>query len=453
MSEIHLFTTRGQPDLLALHELWPGRYPFLMESLPAGNGDASRDLLLGWPSASLLQSEGKLEGRGWAFSRKDDFFSALDRWSQELHCEAIERVPFCGGWFLLLGYELASTVESRLKLPGSVHRLPDGLAVRCPVALIREHQTGTTIGVAESTHLMAALLRDCANATGFRGLDIPVAVRVAKESEPDQFLQAVERALEYLRSGDIFQVNLSRQWHGTLGSSDDTPSLYRRLRQNNPAPFAASIRWRGSALLSSSPERLLRLHGCLAETRPIAGTHGRLGDDARDQWQRKRLIENLKERAEHLMLIDLERNDLGRICYPGSVEVAELMTLESYAHLHHIVSSVRGRVRPDVGPGEALRAMFPGGTITGCPKVRAMEVIAEIEGVGRGPYTGSIGYLSRCGQMDTNIIIRSILCEGRNYTLRAGAGIVADSDPHAELEETRIKAYGLLRALGLADAG
>lgn len=451
MSEIHLFASE-QPDLLALHEQWPDRYPFLMESLPPGHENAARDILLGWPSAFLSQSEGKLKGQGWNPGQTDDFFSALDRWSRELRQEPIEGIPYCGGWFLLLGYELASTVEPRLNLPASAHRLPDALAVRCPVALIRDHQAGTTIGVTESAFLMRAVLQDCVGSAGFRQNDTQTIVQVAKKSSPTQFLQGVERALEYLRSGDIFQVNLSRQWYGKLRSSADIPSLYRRLRRNNPAPFAASIRWQENILLSSSPERLLRLDGRIAETRPIAGTHSRRGDGVSDQWQREQLIGSLKERAEHLMLIDLERNDLSRVCDPGSVEVAELMTLESYAHVHHIVSSVRGRIRSGIGPGETLRALFPGGTITGCPKVRAMEIIAELEGTGRGPYTGSIGYLSRCGRMDTNIIIRSILCEGCNYTLRAGAGIVADSDPMAELEETRIKAHGLLRALGLVDA-
>jgi anthranilate synthase component 1 len=149
------------------------------------------------------------------------------------------------------------------------------------------------------------------------------------------------------------------------------------------------------------------------------------------------------------MLIDLERNDLGRVCVPGSVEVSELMCIESYTHVHHIVSNVRGRLRAGVGPGEVLRAVFPGGTITGCPKVRAMEIIAELEGVGRGPYTGAMGYLSRCGRMDSNILIRSLVCEDGKVGLRAGAGIVADSQPLSELAETRAKARGLLLALGV----
>lgn len=451
-SEIHVFSTE-QPDLLALHERWPDRYPYLLESLPSGSGDGARDFLLGWPSAYLASSNGKLDAKGWVPDATDDFFTALNSWSRELPLEPVDGVPFCGGWFLLLGYELASTVEPRLQLPRSPYRLPDALAVRCPAAVIREHRTDITIVVAESSLLMNAVLQDCADNAGIPECDAKVTAHVVRESDPTVFLRAVERALEYLRAGDIFQVNLSREWHGRLRSSGCIPALYRCLRQTNPAPFAASVRWRGSALMSSSPERLMKLDGPLIETRPIAGTHGRLDDPAGDGQQRTRLMRDLKERAEHLMLIDLERNDLSRICHPGSVEVAELMVLESYAHVHHIVSGIRGRIRPEIGPGDVLRAMFPGGTITGCPKVRAMEIIAEIEGCARGPYTGSMGYLSRCGRMDSNIIIRSILCDGRAYTLRAGAGIVADSDPMTELEETRAKARGLLRALGVADVG
>jgi anthranilate synthase component 1 len=159
-----------------------------------------------------------------------------------------------------------------------------------------------------------------------------------------------------------------------------------------------------------------------------------------------------KERAEHIMLIDLERNDLGRICVPGTIEVNELMVLESYAHVHHIVSNVRGRLRDDVSPGEVIRAVFPGGTITGCPKVRCMEIIAELEQHARSAYTGSMGYINRDGSMDLNILIRSMISRGEQLQLRAGAGIVADSDARAELGETRAKARGLLRAVGLDDA-
>ena len=201
----------------------------------------------------------------------------------------------------------------------------------------------------------------------------------------------------------------------------------------------------------AAPERLVAVHGDVVETRPIAGTRPRLpGDDEASRM--RELVGHPKERAEHVMLIDLERNDLGRVCVPGTVEVDELMTVESYAHVHHIVSNVRGRLRAGVTPGQAIAAVFPGGTITGCPKVRCMEIIAALEDAPRGAYTGALGYLDRNGDLDLNILIRTLTLAGDTVSLRAGAGIVADSVAERELEETRAKARGLLRALGAADA-
>jgi anthranilate synthase component 1 len=200
-------------------------------------------------------------------------------------------------------------------------------------------------------------------------------------------------------------------------------------------------------LLSSSPERLVRVRDGLVETRPIAGTRPRSG--AGDADEQAAMLASAKERAEHVMLIDLERNDLGRVCEPGSVEVTEFMVTESYRHVHHIVSNVRGRLRAGCTTGEVLRAVFPGGTITGCPKHRSLQVIAALEGTPRGAYTGSLGYLGRDGSLDASILIRTATLRGSMLALRAGAGIVADSDATHELGETRAKARGLLRAFGV----
>src|SRR6185312_5802284 len=218
----------------------------------------------------------------------------------------------------------------------------------------------------------------------------------------------------------------------------------------NPAPFAALAQWRGGAVLSSSPERLVRVLGPCIDTRPIAGTRPRSRRPGEDARETAALVAHPKERAEHIMLIDLERNDLGRVCEAGTVRVEELMSIESYAHVHHIVSNVTGTLRSDVTSIDALRAVFPGGTITGCPKYRCMEIIAELEGEGRGAYTGALGLLGCDGGMDFNILIRTMTLAGRMIEFRAGAGIVADSDPERELEETRAKARGLLAAFGEA---
>jgi anthranilate synthase component 1 len=279
-----------------------------------------------------------------------------------------------------------------------------------------------------------------------RDLDPMPDARI-EEEDPERFAEGMRRVHDYLRAGDVFQVNLSRAWTARFATAPDPFALYDRLRRANPAPFAGLFVDGDSAVLSSSPERLVAIHGDRVETRPIAGTRPR-GQGASDDAARVReLIGHPKERAEHIMLIDLERNDLGRVCQAGSVEVNELMSVETYAHVHHIVSNVRGRLREDATPGAVIRAVFPGGTITGCPKVRCMEVIAELEGEGRGPYTGAMGYLNRDGDLDLNILIRTIWLRGDVARVRAGGGIVADSISGRELEETRAKARGMLRAL------
>jgi anthranilate synthase component 1 len=204
------------------------------------------------------------------------------------------------------------------------------------------------------------------------------------------------------------------------------------------------------AVISSSPERLVEVRGRRVSTRPIAGTYPRSLDPEQDQALSQDLLRHPKERAEHVMLIDLERNDLGRVCRTGSVQVKEFMTLESYRHVHHIVSEVSGELRENISPAQVIRAVFPGGTITGCPKVRCMQIIAELEQAPRLAYTGSMGYINRDGSLEMNILIRTIVQQGREISLRAGAGIVADSIPERELAETRAKAKGLLAALGAA---
>ena len=455
---MHRATHAGPVDLLALHRAAPADYPFLLQSV-AGHALSGRyDILFAFPTAHLICRGGVVSGSSGIPVRTADFFASLTDWAAQEVCPSAENndLPFIGGWFLLLGYEMAGQIEPRLRLPGSPFRLPDALAVRCPAAAIYDREQQQTHLIVE--HGAAQLQRlesDLMKAKGQSPHDIrsetnSPAVSEIREEAPQKFTDGVRRIADYLRAGDVFQVNLSRGWSGTLTPQIVAADVYDRLRITNPAPFAGIAVWEGSAVLSSSPERLVSRRGSQVQTRPIAGTRPRGADTETDAKLREQLIASVKERAEHIMLIDLERNDLGRICEPGSVDVSELMTVESYAHVHHIVSNVRGRLRPDAGPGEILKAVFPGGTITGCPKVRAMEIIAELEGEGRGPYTGAMGYLSRDGTLDTNILIRSLVCEGRQVSLRAGAGIVADSVPELELAETRSKARGLLAALGVA---
>ena len=436
-------------DLLLLHEAHPKRYPFLLESAVSGTPHARYDILFAFPGECLT-----LDGVGQPArpAGSGGFLSALDEWWGEEAIPNLEnhRLPFTGGWFVFLGYELAGEIESHLELPASPDRLPTAFATRIPAAVIRDHQNRQTFLVAEQGHeaIVEQLASDLELVAGQAPATEPrIRLAAVVEEPPGRYLLAVERAKQYVIDGDIFQANLSRLWSGSRPEGIGAAQLYRSLRQNNAAPFAGLACLDGMAIISSSPERLVAVRDGVVETRPIAGTRPRDQVRIRDLANSSELITHPKERAEHVMLIDLERNDLGRVCVPGSIEVNELMVLESFAHVHHIVSNVRGRLRPAVTPGEVIRALFPGGTITGCPKVRCMEIIAELEGVGRGAYTGSMGYLNRDGSMDLNILIRTMVVGDGRLSFRAGAGIVADSVPQRELEETRAKARGLLLAL------
>lgn len=425
------------PALSALAGHNPERYPFLMESTAGLAAQSRFDLLLAFPGEQLSERD---------CASRADFFSALDRLASANPAPTVSGLPFIGGWFVYLGYEMAAGVEPQLALPATDDPLPGALAVRCPAAVVHDRDQGVLVVLAED-HDQACVNTIYADLVACAATDDAPARPLAatwQEDDPASYRDAVARARDYIQAGDTFQVNLARAWHGELAVDTTSAAIYARLRAANPAPFSGLIQWQGASLICSSPERLLSLRGRRASVRPIAGTRRR--SPGSDVAMTQELISHPKERAEHVMLIDLVRNDLGRVCRPGTLSVDELMVVESYAHVHHIVSNVAGDLRDDVGPGTALRAVFPGGTITGCPKVRCMEIIGELEQVGRGAYTGSFGYLSRCGQMDTNIVIRSLTQHGRHLTLRAGAGIVADSEPQAELEETRHKARGVLRA-------
>ena len=439
-------------DLLALHRLAPGRYPLLMESSAAGTAQGRWDLLLATNGGSLTLSPGDDSVRREDGSRTGmDFLRSLDAdWASLQTARDEPRWPFRGGWALFLGYELAAEVEPILALQPASGGLPVALALRCPAAVLRDRSTGECMVVAEMAHagMLDTIEDDCSRAARLPPLPDWQVPQAIAEDDPLAFIDGVRRILDYLAAGDIFQANLSRGWRADFASTLDPAALFARLRSHNPAPFAGIFAGAGWAVASASPERLVSVRGDLVETRPIAGTRPRVvGDD--DGARIRELVGHPKERAEHVMLIDLERNDLGRVCTPGSVEVDELMTVESYAHVHHIVSNVRGHLREQVTPGDVIRAVFPGGTITGCPKVRCMQVIAELEGGGRGAYTGAFGWLNRDGDLDLNILIRSAEVEGRQLRFRTGAGIVADSDPERELDETRAKARGMLRALGV----
>jgi anthranilate synthase component 1 len=446
--------------LLALHAAFPDRYPALFESAAAGNAGTRYDILLAYPQAQLCLRNNRtlsrppgLTSNGVAARETSEgrFLSVLDEWwrTESAGPEHAHELPFTGGWLLYLGYELAGETEPRLRLPlPSIG--PIAAAVRIPAAIVHERNSGQSWLVAEAAFepLLTPMAHDLAHAPKLVAPQMPLVTGGVLEEAPEKFLRSVERALEYIAAGDIYQANLSRGWRARLAEGVTPQHLYQRLRETNPAPFSGIVQLDDITVVSSSPERLVSVRDGRVSTRPIAGTRPRGQTAAADADLARELHAHPKERAEHVMLIDLERNDLGRICEAGTVKVDELMTIESYAHVHHIVSNVSGQLRAGATPGDVLRAVFPGGTITGCPKVRCMEIIAELEGTARGAYTGSFGYLNRDGSMDLNILIRSLEVAGEQLTLRAGAGIVADSVPERELAETRAKARGVLRALG-----
>ncbi len=429
---------RGDPDFAALHAYNADRYPFLLKSTARADHLGRYEILFAFPGDAIVA-----DGRR-------DFLEVLNEAFLAERTASPSDLPFAGGWFLYLGYELAAEIEPGLELDQDPV-LPAAFAVRCPAALIRDLDTGTVVLVAETgADIDVDAVRndlDKLPDVSTEGYQKQNRILALDEEPPTRFLEAVKTARDYIAAGDIYQANLSREWQVRASEAIDATALFRALADANPAPFAGIAHWQGREIVSSSPERLLSIRDGYANTRPIAGTRPRSDDPATDQALLEELIAHPKERAEHVMLIDLERNDLGRICVSGTVEVDEMMVIESYAHVHHIVSNVRGRLRDDVLPGDSIRAVFPGGTITGCPKVRCMEIISELEDGPRGAYTGSFGYLNRDGSLDLNILIRSIVVDGGLASFRAGSGIVADSVPEAELAETRAKAEGLVRAL------
>lgn len=363
--------------------------------------------------------------------------------------------PFAGGWLGWLGYDLAWEIE---QLP---RRNPDPLPF--PVAFWYEPETFAILDHQEQQLWLAAtqpeqLDQMAAAIAGYQATPppamIPAAHGLTLESSRDRYEAAVRQAKAHIQAGDIFQANLSLRFQ--THTSTESWSIYRQLQHINPSPFASYWRTPWGAVVSCSPERLVSLRGRRAESRPIAGTRSRGPTPAEDAQLAQELRANRKENAEHIMLVDLERNDLGRVCTWGSVRVDELMVLEPYSHVMHLVSNVIGTLSPDRSAVDLIRALFPGGTITGCPKVRCMEIIESLEPVRRSLFYGSCGYLDWRGYLDLNILIRTLLwmpgLPSRHVVCgQVGAGIVADSDAPREWQESLQKARAQLLALGFQE--
>jgi len=417
-----------------LFSCFPEHFSALLED-PSGNG---RQFLTS--RSGMRHSLDTLEG-----SAAGSFFHA---WKKQLQ-ENISDSPVVR-CLIYAAYEAGNMIE---QLPSPKSQPP------CTVlwtlypdeSLCFEADSGIVHLAATNPSQLNALETMLDKTSRLKNLSAKVPAGKMTVTSGETYQSAVERVKAYIAAGDVFQANIARFWK-TPFDHEYLPALYDRLRRVNPAPFSCFARIESSRgllhILSASPERLFRISADgWVDTRPIAGTRKR-GAEGQDAALCREMLLSDKERAEHIMLVDLERNDLGRVCTPGSVEVNERMIVERYATVQHIVSNVRGKLAEGKDAVDVFRAMFPGGTITGCPKVRCMEIIHELEGQARGPYTGGIGYVAWDGSADMNILIRSFWQTDGVLNWAAGAGIVADSDPAFELMETGHKAAGLLLALG-----
>ncbi len=429
-------------------------YPFFLDSALAGPR-LGRFSFLGAEPSLVVSAKGR-DIRLWedGFERRlaGNPFHVL-RSLLEQHRVPASRapVPFVGGFVGYLGYDLCHFVERLLRTAIDDIGLPDMHLALYDAVAAYDHAAGRWWGASlcgeEPIERLDALLGcvedEAAGPEPAASLG-PLRANFTRED----YLAAIRRAKEYIAAGDIFQVNLSQRFETDIAVPP--AELYGRLRRANPAPFAAylGLDGEGAAVLSSSPERFLKVAGRRVETRPIKGTRPRGRTEAEDIRLAAELVRSAKDSAELTMIVDLERNDLGRVCDYGSVAVTEHKAVEAYASVFHLVSTIVGRLHQGRDLVDLLKATFPGGSITGAPKIRSMEIIAELEPTQRSVYTGSIGYLGLDGAMDLNIAIRTILVRGGRAFFQVGGGIVADSDPAAEYQETLDKGRRLFAALG-----
>jgi anthranilate synthase component 1 len=463
----------------AFAKLRRGPFSFLLESAPAGGETWSRFTYLGTePRRAWRLRDGVVdewtEERGWHGQRRpsdplQDLEALLLREPVASDAALAARCGgFWGGLVGYFGYDVVRHIERLPNAPARAIDAPDALFVmtrvlvvidnyRARAILVASMEVPTGAGPDEVATLRAAAERDLDTATQRLQAPSPLGPLELRDDAPrargtssyarDAFERDVARIQEYIRAGDAFQVLLARRI--SLAHDFDSTDLYRSLRMLNPSPYMYHLQLDGLELVGSSPELLLRVQQRRIIVRPIAGTRRRAGNDAEDARLAAELLADEKERAEHLMLVDLGRNDVGRVARFGTVRVTDFMVVERYSHVLHLVSEVEGELRPEVTVMDALRATFPAGTMTGAPKVRAMEIIDELEPERRHAYAGSVGYIAADGgRMDLAITIRTCVITGGTASVQVGAGIVNDSVPASEWEETESKAGALLTAIG-----
>ena len=461
-----------ETPLSAYRKIDDGTFSFLLESVEGGE-KWGRYSFLGSGPSHLFRSRGSefailKNGEVLRKGKQKDSLKALQEFLAQYRPALPDSLPrFYGG---AVGYVHYDAVRSLERIPERLPRsselyeccfmITDTLLVFDNVkqkikVIANAHLDGAQsleevyTGSQEKIARIIAQLQTPAPPSSRKKNSSPPPLRSNLSRE--EFMKGVEKAKEYIRAGDIIQVVLSQRFSTDLGC--DPFDIYRALRSINPSPYLFYLKMGDEILLGASPEVMVRLEGKQIELRPLAGTRRRGQTPAEDLQMEKDLLGDEKERAEHIMLLDLGRNDVGRVAQIGSVEVTELMGVERYSHVMHIVSNVRGLLAPGKNAFDVFRAAFPAGTVTGAPKIRAMQIIEELEPVRRGPYAGAVGYFSFSGNMDTCIAIRSILVKGGKAYLQAGAGIVADSEPEKEYDETLNKAQAIFRAIRQAEEG
>lgn len=433
----------------------PG-FMFLDSCRQAGSGRGRYDIVVCDPVTriSTTGERSTITGPEGTLTREDDPFALVAAAVAELG-EVSCPLPFAGGAIGYFGYDLGRRLEQLPVIAARDIDIPDMVVGIYEHAIVVDHDHALAWLVSHprarqsAEVLLKAWSSQPAVTPAAFGTRFEVISQVQPEIDFARYAIAWQRIKDYLQAGDVYQVNLTQRFSAQVrGAPWDA---YLRLRTLNPAPFSAYIGLGESAILSSSPERFIRVEGDVVETRPIKGTRRRSDDKAEDDALAAELAESPKDRAENVMIVDLLRNDLGKTCVTGSVEVPTLFAIETYARVHHLVSTVKGRIAQDRNAFDVLRACFPGGSITGAPKIRAMEIIEELEPNRRSVYCGAIGYASCNGQMDTNIAIRTLVQhEGRLYCW-AGGGIVIDSGLEAEYQESLTKAAAMLDVFAHAE--
>lgn len=442
-----------------------GKPSFLLESVDGGERLGRYSFIGLEPFLTLTSSHGATTvdsgGQKKVYSR--DPFGIIKEIINDYRAPELGGMPrFYGGLVGYMGYDMARHLEKIPDLGRQDTGIPDCMLMAPRVVIIIDHIKHTLrvvvntlpgpgdyreeyAGAVSTIGRILSLIREGSSPPVLTPAGPERGIITGTNLSGPEFMEKVAAAREYIKAGDILQVVLSRRID--LNFAGDPFRVYRRLRRNNPSPYLYYLDLGGPVLAGSSPEMLVRVEGGMVETRPIAGTRPRGSDPLRDRELAAELLGDVKERAEHVMLVDLGRNDLGRVCSPGTVKVGQFMEVEMYSHVMHLVSSVKGHLRDGLDGMDALMACFPAGTVSGAPKVRAMEIIEELEPSRRGPYAGAVGYIGFNGSLDTAIAIRTIVFHGGVASVQAGAGIVYDSDPAGEFSETGNKARALLYTL------